>query len=59
MGDDDEEKLTPQDKEELELLEKLIKERKPRPGHKISNPDKFSGPLTPPDYKGEGPGGKK
>lgn len=47
MGDEDD-KLSAEDQAELALLEKLLKERKPRPGHKISSPGKFSGQLTPP-----------
>ncbi|MET0591303.1 MAG: ADP-ribosylglycohydrolase family protein [Polyangiaceae bacterium] len=44
MGD--ESKLTKEQLEALERLRKLRAERKPIPGHKIENPEKFSMPLS-------------
>ena len=36
----------------LEQMKELEKQRKPQPGHKISNPDKFTMPVTPPKTPG-------
>jgi hypothetical protein len=45
--------LTKEQKERLEQIEKLKEQWKPRPGHKIENPDKFTMPVTEPKKDGD------
>lgn len=46
--------LSEEDKRAIEEIEKWKKEHKNRPGHKITNPDKFTMPVTSPLTKNPG-----